>query len=137
MAEKITINEAYLKDRVTQFTNYDAEAYSRLHSFNWGSTTGNLSAPLRMGTGRKEFTPGADLYTAAEAVRENFKTRMLQFKEQSQHLYSGLEDFLDDQDVVQSLNETSAAEFGNYVTEASSGLGSGTGGGTGGGTPAA
>ncbi|GAB3240229.1 hypothetical protein [Kineosporia babensis] len=125
MVDKITINEAYLNDRITQFTNYDAEAYARLHSFGWGGVTGNLSAPLRMGVGRTEFTPGADLLAAAESVRENFKTRMTQFKEQSQHLYSGLQGFLDNQEEVQSLNETSAAEFGGYVEQASSGLGSG------------
>ncbi|GLY33787.1 hypothetical protein [Kineosporia sp. NBRC 101731] len=127
MADKITINEAYLKARITDFTNFDTEAYNRLHTFNWGGNlTANLTTALRMGTGKDGFTPGKDLYTAAEGVRSNFSTRMTQFKEQSQHLYSGLQDLLDDQEEIQSLNNITASEFGDYVGETTSGLGTTT-----------
>ena len=124
MAEKITINEAYLNARKEQFKGYDEEAYARLYPFNWGGgTQANLSVALRMATGRKGFQPGEDLYNAAEAVRGNFLTRMKQFKEQSSFLYSGLEEFLDDQETIQDLNKVTATEFNDYVDETTSGLG--------------
>ncbi len=124
MAGNITINEEYLNNRKNQFKTYDEEAYARLYPFNWGGTQANLSIPLRMATGKETFTPGKDLYAAADLVRANFLTRMKQFKEQSSFLYTGLEDFLDDQETIQDLNKITATEFGDYVDETTSGLGS-------------
>ena len=124
MADKITINESYLNARKEQFKTYDEEAYARLYPFNWGGgTQANLSVALRMHAGKEGFTPGEDLYAAADLVRANFQTRMKQFKEQSSYLASGLEEFLAHQETVQDLNNVAAAEFGDYVDETTSGLG--------------
>lgn len=127
MAEKIVINESYLNARKEQFKRYDEEAYARLYPFNWGGgTQANLSVALRMPTGKEGFTPGEDLYAAADLVRANFLTRMKQFKDQSMYLYTGLEEFLADQEEIQDLNKVTATDFGDYVEETTSGLGTTT-----------
>jgi hypothetical protein len=133
MADKIVINEAYIKERIKTFSTYDDESYNRMNNFDWGSgVRANLATETRMGTGAEHFTPGQDLFAAAEGVRSNFYDRMTQFNGQVGNLHTGLQSLLDTQEEVQSLNKMSAEEFGYYVESYS-----GTGGTTGQGGPAA
>ncbi|GAB6901836.1 hypothetical protein [Kineosporia succinea] len=129
MAEPIVINEAYLKARKTDFANFYDQAVSRLgyHSWTTGQTF-NLSQKLVMPSGGGKFTPGTNLYNAAEAVRENFAGRMGQFKIQSENLYEGLDDLLENQEEIQNLNNITADEFGYYVEEVASGPATTSGG---------
>ena len=132
MADKITINEAYLKSRITDFTNYEADSADRSTNFTWTasdpslavhSVSGNLSADPQIRAGAAAFQPTADLVAGAKAVQTNFSTRMSQFNEQSGFLADGLQALVDNSQHIEDLNTMTADDFGYYVDETTSGGG--------------
>lgn len=108
---RITINEQYLQRIIVLFDEYESESEVMKY--------GPLSQDLGLKVGGPGFAPGVHLKAAAKLVQANFLERATMFCDQTGSIGYGIRQLLENSDRIESLNDLSAAEFADYVEEAS------------------